>query len=69
MRPVLMLVMRIMDVRMRVLHLLVNVLMFVMLGHMEPHADCHQASGKQQLKGEWLMQERNGDNGAEEWCR
>jgi hypothetical protein len=38
---VLMLVMRVVDVRVQVLHRLVNMFMLVMLGEMEPHADGH----------------------------
>jgi hypothetical protein len=41
-RQVLVLVMIIVNVRMHMLHRLMNVLVLVMLGQMQPHADGHQ---------------------------
>lgn len=44
-----MLVMRVVDVSVRVLHLLVIMLVLVMLGEVQPDADAHQQSGRRKL--------------------
>lgn len=55
----LVLVMCVMGVRMRVFHGFVNVLMFVVLGDVQPHADRHQKARHQKLKGERLTQKHD----------
>ena len=57
-RTVFVLVMCIMNVRMRVLHRLVNMLVLVLLSQMQPDADRHHASCGDQLKAQRLAQEK-----------
>ena len=51
------LMVRVVNVRVRMLHRLVHMLMFVMLRNMQPHADRHQQSGCKQLGGHRILQE------------
>jgi hypothetical protein len=63
------LMMRIMHVGMRVFHGFMNVLMFVVLGDVQPYADRHQQPRHQQLKRERLTQEYYGHDCAKKRCR
>src|SRR6476620_3886335 len=61
-------VMSIMHMRMLVLHRLVNVLMFVTLAQMQPHADSHESCSTEK-RDRWPFTENNQrDDRADEWC-
>ena len=66
-RQMLVLMMRIVHVSMCVLHRLVLVLMFVMLGQVQPDAHAHQETGRDELHGQRLAKEQDGRDGAQEW--
>ena len=65
-RLVRMTVMLVMDVRMGVRSDLVNVLVFVMLGDVQPNANGHQNSRDDKLDGERFAQSHNGRGTADE---
>src|SRR6266566_9194360 len=60
----------VMQMRMRVSHRLVNVLMFVMLSHVQPETQCHEHSCREELQGDGLSERDNGGNSPQEGrCR
>lgn len=61
-RRMFVLMVRVVDVRVRMLHRLVHMVMIVMLREMQPYADCHQQAGCKQLGGHRFLQERQGRN-------
>lgn len=56
-RPVLMLMVLVVNVPMRVLQWLVLMLVVMVLGEMEPDAEPHQQPRQDKLDGDWLMQQ------------
>ena len=68
--PVCMLMMFIMHVRMCVRHRLVNVLVFMTLGHVQPDAHSHERACREEPKAHRLLQHDNRGNRSQEWrCR
>ena len=66
-RQVLVLVMFIVHMGMRVLHRLMLVLMFVLLGEVQPDANAHQEAGRDKLERERLAQKQDGGDRTQEW--
>ena len=54
---------------MRVLHRLVNVPVLVLFGQMQPRANRHHQAGGDQLQGQRLTQESDGNDRAKKWRR
>ncbi len=67
-RVVLMLVMLVVAMTMLVGHGLVIVQVVMLLGQVEPESESHQARGDQQFCREWLVQDEDSHNGADEGC-
>ena len=63
------LVVFIMDVRMGVRHRLMNVLVFMMLGQVQPHAGRHQRASNSELHGDRFAQRDHRSGAADEWSR
>jgi hypothetical protein len=66
---VLMVVVLIMHVRVCVRHRLVDMLMFMALGDVQPNAQSHQAASQQKLNGDGFSKANNGNYCAEERSR
>ena len=63
---VLVLMVLIVHVRMSVLHGLMDVLVLMMLGEMQPDADAHQQARGKQLEGQGLAEKHHGHDRADE---
>src|SRR5277367_5943359 len=65
-RPLMVVLMvRVMDMGVFVLHRLVRVFVFVALGHMEPKTHPHQQSGCNELRRHGFVQQHNSDQRAD----
>jgi hypothetical protein len=59
-RPVLVLVMDVVHVRMGMFHRLVGMLVLVVLGEMQIDAEPHESARRQELQRQWLCEEDDG---------
>ena len=64
-----MLMVLIMHVRMGMFHRLVNMLVLMMLGDVQPYTNSHEQPCDQELRGERLSEEEHCRNRADKGCR
>ena len=68
-KPMDVLVVRVVHMRMTVLKRLMDVFVVMVLGQVQPHAHAHQASGDRKLPCDGIMQKKYGRDGADEGSR